>query len=426
MEKRQLNFDVARGGIQHRLFIRVGDTNSRTIVARMYSGGEAIPFVSAQLRLLLADGTERMGYCDVKDNAATYTLTTGDTAVGGEIICEYILESNNNGEKAVMTSPRFVVVCEPIIYDGEGIPGTNEYEAYITALLKIQNLTATVEPGDEAKVEVGENENGGIHLQFTLAKGADGITFTPNVDDEGNLSWSNSGDLPNPPPVNIKGEKGADGEIGPMGPTGPSGPQGPKGEDGKDYILTDDDKSELALEAADILYTQYYISQTIYIGLDGYCYGPGGIVYSIKNLNIKTAEDLAKYNFVFVYETESTEAYKTLIPLSAAIDDVGGLFFSAVGYFRGIDEGSSYLSIRGYYFADTMESEDAIFFDVFPFVGEYLKEYYLGLTVDKKALLGDIGSQTMKEYTDDMIGDVETALDSIIALQNSLIGGDGE
>lgn len=254
------------------------------------------------------------------------------------------------------------------------------------------NIKAKIATQPTIKVDVGVNGK----------QGKDGVTFYPNVSENGYLSWTNDGGLSNPKTVNIKGE------------------------DGKDYILTDDDKSELALEAADILYTQYYIPQTIYIGLDGYCYSPEGIVYSIKNLNIRSAEDLAKYHFVFVYETESTEIYKTLIPLSAAVDDVGSLFFSAVGYFRGIDEGSSYLSIHGYYFADVMESEDAISFDVFPFVGEYLKEYYLGLTVDKKALLGDIGSQTMKEYTDDKIGDVESALDSIIALQNSLIGGDGE
>lgn len=31
----------------------------------------------------------------------------------------------------------------------------------------------------------------------------------------------------------------------------------------------------------------------------------------------------------------------------------------------------------------------------------------------------------IKEYIDEQLGDVEAALDSIISLQNSLIGGDG-
>jgi hypothetical protein len=38
--------------------------------------------------------------------------------------------------------------------------------------------------------------------------GDNGATFTPNLDEEGNLSWSNDKGLPNPKPVNIRGPKG--------------------------------------------------------------------------------------------------------------------------------------------------------------------------------------------------------------------------
>jgi hypothetical protein len=40
------------------------------------------------------------------------------------------------------------------------------------------------------------------------AKGEDGFTFTPSVDSDGNLSWTNNGGLDNPTTVNIKGPKG--------------------------------------------------------------------------------------------------------------------------------------------------------------------------------------------------------------------------
>lgn len=46
-----------------------------------------------------------------------------------------------------------------------------------------------------------------------IIKGKDGVTFTPVMDDEGNLSWTNDGGLENPPTVNIKGHtpvKGVD------------------------------------------------------------------------------------------------------------------------------------------------------------------------------------------------------------------------
>ena len=59
-------------------------------------------------------------------------------------------------------------------------------------------------------------------------KVARGFTYTPSVDSTGVLSWENNGGLPNPEPVNIKGEKGdpgnngSDGAQGDMGLTGPS------------------------------------------------------------------------------------------------------------------------------------------------------------------------------------------------------------
>lgn len=57
-------------------------------------------------------------------------------------------------------------------------------------------------------------------------KGPKGVTFTPSVDSSGNLSWSNDGDLVNPPTVNIKGPKGDQGPAGEGG--GGSGDAIPK------------------------------------------------------------------------------------------------------------------------------------------------------------------------------------------------------
>lgn len=45
-----------------------------------------------------------------------------------------------------------------------------------------------------------ENESGGA--------GESGATFYPSVSAEGVISWTNNKGLPNPAPVNIKGEKG--------------------------------------------------------------------------------------------------------------------------------------------------------------------------------------------------------------------------
>lgn len=59
--------------------------------------------------------------------------------------------------------------------------------------------------------------------------GKNGFTFTPNVDSQGNLSWTNDGDLENPQTVNIRGEKG---DKGDKGDKGEKGERGEKGDDG--------------------------------------------------------------------------------------------------------------------------------------------------------------------------------------------------
>ena len=47
--------------------------------------------------------------------------------------------------------------------------------------------------------------------------GAAGTTFTPHLDGNGNLSWTNDGGLENPATQNIRGAAGAEGETGPAG-----------------------------------------------------------------------------------------------------------------------------------------------------------------------------------------------------------------
>ena len=179
MENRQLNFDVSRGGIQHRLFVRVGDARSRTVTARMYSGSEAIPITAANIRALRPDGTQIYSPCTVQDGEVVYTFATEDLACGGELQCEFDL---HNGE-SVMTSPRFIVVCEKLLYTGEGIETSDEYQAYIAALLKLENLSVDAVGGAEASVTKEVTETG-IALHFTLPKGDKGEA--PRIGDNGN------------------------------------------------------------------------------------------------------------------------------------------------------------------------------------------------------------------------------------------------
>lgn len=69
-------------------------------------------------------------------------------------------------------------------------------------------------------------------------KGDVGYVFTPSINSEGVVSWTNNGGLPNPEPVSVRGPQGAKGDPGDQGPQGErglqgeTGPQGPKGDKG--------------------------------------------------------------------------------------------------------------------------------------------------------------------------------------------------
>lgn len=51
---------------------------------------------------------------------------------------------------------------------------------------------------------------------FRMFEGFFGPYYTPHIDEDGNLSWTNSAGLPNPPTINIKGEPGTGLEISGM------------------------------------------------------------------------------------------------------------------------------------------------------------------------------------------------------------------
>lgn len=79
--------------------------------------------------------------------------------------------------------------------------------------------TGNVDDEDNSKLYV-RTVGGAAEFQFVTdlsgaqgIKGDNGATFTPSVDTNGNLSWTNNGGLSNPPTVNIKGRKGDTGDA---------------------------------------------------------------------------------------------------------------------------------------------------------------------------------------------------------------------
>ena len=62
--------------------------------------------------------------------------------------------------------------------------------------------------------------NGGLENPEPIdIKGDNGVTFTPSIDADGYLSWSNDGNLENPEPIKVLGKDGVDGKDGADGTT---------------------------------------------------------------------------------------------------------------------------------------------------------------------------------------------------------------
>ena len=57
-------------------------------------------------------------------------------------------------------------------------------------------------------------------------QGERGYYYTPNLSNDGTLTWSNNGNLPNPGAVNLTGPQGIQGIQGPQGIQGIRGEQG--------------------------------------------------------------------------------------------------------------------------------------------------------------------------------------------------------
>ena len=141
-------------------------------------------------------------------------------------------DAENSAEKAETAAQHY-----PVIIDGYWWVWRVEEEAYVNTEVKaegqdftIKGTVATVDdlPSDATQ---GDFWNVGTHDPYTIymyqdgvgwlsqgtLKGETGTTFTPSVSEEGVISWTNDGELPNPEPRNIRGPKGIQGDKGDTG-----------------------------------------------------------------------------------------------------------------------------------------------------------------------------------------------------------------
>lgn len=188
---------------------------------------------------------------------APYTIYMYDTVLGwvsqgqlqGEKGTTFIPSVNANGD---LTWTNDGGLVNPAIVNIRGEKGDKGPKGDIGPTGKGLDILGIYATENELKTSVISPEQGDMYNVGTFApytiymydsvlgwvsqgqlQGESGVTFTPYIDSDGNLTWTNDGGLTNPSSVNIRGEKGDKGDTGDPGLQGIPGERGEPGEKGE-------------------------------------------------------------------------------------------------------------------------------------------------------------------------------------------------
>ena len=141
----------------------------------------------------------------------------------------------NEDEIVARTSILHILIENAIICDDDIKPDEPKIIILDNLIDEVTKLDVLVTKNEEKREKYYQE------IQKKVDNGDfNGATFTPSVDAEGNISWSNNKNLSNPTTQNIKG------------------PKGPKGDT---YNLTEQDKqdiSSMTVESSESAFNQYY------------------------------------------------------------------------------------------------------------------------------------------------------------------------
>ena len=124
-------------------------------------------------------------------------------------------------------------------------------QEFCEAVSRVNVTAQTLEPGAQATASGSVSTQDGLQLTLGLPTGATGpqgrdgdkgdpgAIYTPSMAEDGTLSWSNNGGLPNPRSVNLRGSQGMPGADGKDGTDGKDGATGADGQDGTTPTIGD-------------------------------------------------------------------------------------------------------------------------------------------------------------------------------------------
>lgn len=193
--------------------------SEESVTLRSASGSLAVEAVSPHVAFERVTGGTKMTVTDV-DGEQSVVIPDGEAGDDGFSPTVTITEIEG-GHRITITDKSGAHTADVMDGDGGGSGGS---AVSPTATVVKSGNTATITITDKNGTTTASISDG--------ADGADGVTFTPSVSNEGVISWTNDGGKTNPQSVSIKG---------------------PKGDAGDDYVLTAQDKADIAAEVSEML-----------------------------------------------------------------------------------------------------------------------------------------------------------------------------
>lgn len=149
-----LRLDAGRSGSQAAVIVKHGERRTRLLRMRLYNGSTFVPIDEGNacvLRGIKPDESVVFNECAVVDGAAEQAISEQMMAAPGAVECELVVYGPDGG---VLTSPRFDIYVEDILYPDGTVESTDEFTGLTDAMGRLAALETAVEAREEAREDL--------------------------------------------------------------------------------------------------------------------------------------------------------------------------------------------------------------------------------------------------------------------------------
>lgn len=199
-----LSLDIREPMTQAYINVKKGDT-ARKLIFTFSNYGSAYHIsdgCTAVFRAKKPDGTILFNSCTINGNAVEYIFTSQTVAAVGIVECEVTL-ADADGKQ--ITSPRFALIVENVLYSDDEVESTNEFTKLQEALAKVSGL---------GSASIAMRVDGGF-IQYSTDKGKTWVNLIAEADLKGDKGDAFTySDFTAEQLAALKGEKGNPGSPG--------------------------------------------------------------------------------------------------------------------------------------------------------------------------------------------------------------------